>query len=525
MKQIAFLFILWFGGIIAAPDALSQSVQWPIEAVTLYERGAKIERTGSVELDGQGSATVTLTGLSSSVIDDMLQVSLGPGWSLASHAFATSTPTSRIELAAQKEANIDREIQSKRQTFLLREALLFAYEEELAMIRSNRSLNGEELLLVDDLRDHANFWRERVTELSYLMLELRMEMEALTTALDELDAERKEWEKTMDESEGQWTLRFEGPPKSSTDVRVSYVVSQAGWSPVYDAEVSPDGVIQMKRYASAFQSTGQEWEEVVLTFVVGNPLQSIAPPTVEKKLLSIGDSNRAIACAWEAQASFDDYESVDDMHAYRSDASNALERYEFEPSSPALIRGDGSPERIFIETLDLQGELSYLLLPEYTDEAYQLVNSGEWAASELVPGRVQVIADGIYRGAYFMQLPAPGDTLHIPLGKDVRVRANRKRVLDQCTSKAFGSSRKSTQFFEITVENQHNRSVPVTVQDAIPITTVSEIQVEVLELSEGEFDASSGQLVWDLELGPNERRTFSFGYVVTYSKRRVLEGL
>ena len=61
----------------------------------------------------------------------------------------------------------------------LREALLFAYEEELAMIRSNRSVNGEELLLVDDLRDHANFWRERVKELSYLMLELRMEMEAI----------------------------------------------------------------------------------------------------------------------------------------------------------------------------------------------------------------------------------------------------------------------------------------------------------------------------------------------------------
>ncbi|MAI23199.1 MAG: hypothetical protein CL828_04000 [Crocinitomicaceae bacterium] len=525
MKQIAFLFVLWFGGIIAAPDALGQSVQWPIEAVTLYERGAKIERAGSVELDGQGSATVMLTGLSSSVVADMLQVSLGPGWSLASHAFAASTPTSHIELAAEKEANIDREIQSKRQTFLLREALLFAYEEELAMIRSNRSLNGEELLLVDDLRDHANFWRERVTELSYLMLELRMEMEELTTAMDELEVQRQEWEKTMEESEGQWTLRFAGPPKSSTDVRVSYVVSQAGWSPVYDAEVSPDGSIQMKRYASAFQSTGQEWEEVLLTFVVGNPLQSIAPPIVEKKLLSLGDSNGAEAYAWEAQASFDDYESDDDMQTHRSAASNALERYEFKPSSPALIRGDGSPERIFIESFDLQGELSYLLLPEYTDEAYQLVNSGEWAESELVPGRVQVIAGGMYRGAYFMQLPAPGDTLHIPLGKDVRVRASRKRVLNRCTSKAFGSSRKSTQSFEITVENQHNRSVSVAVQDAIPHATVSEIQVEVLELSGGELNAASGQLVWDLELGPNERRTLSFGYVVTYSKHRVLEGL
>jgi hypothetical protein len=32
-------------------------------------------------------------------------------------------------------------------------------------------------------------------------------------------------------------------------------------------------------------------------------------------------------------------------------------------------------------------------------------------------------------------------------------------------------------------------------------------------------------VVWDLELGPNERRTLSFGYVVTYPKRRALLGL
>ena len=64
-----------------------------------------------------------------------------------------------MEQAALRQAEIDRAIESKQQTYSLREALLLAYEEELAMIRSNRSVNGDELLLVDDLRDHANFWR------------------------------------------------------------------------------------------------------------------------------------------------------------------------------------------------------------------------------------------------------------------------------------------------------------------------------------------------------------------------------
>ena len=532
MKQTPWLFILWVAGFFAAPNALGQSVQWPIDAATVYERGAKIERAGSVALDVQGAATVTLIGLSSSVATDMLQVSLGPDWSLSSHAYTTVTPAGLMEQANQRQAEIDLAIESKQQTFSLREALLFAYEEELAMIRSNRSVNGDELLLVDDLRDHANFWRERMKELSYLMLELRMEMEALTALVNDLEAERQELIDSMDAREGQWTLRFSGPPKSRHDVRISYVVSEAGWSPVYDAEVNQDGGILMKRYASVFQSTGQDWNEVPVVFVVGNPLQSIAPPTAIKKQLSLGYSQTADVHAWEAQASFDDDASADafedaaeGLRTDRTLATSPVERYTFSPANAAVIRGNGSRERIFIEALDLEGELSYLLLPEYTDEAYQLVNSGGWVASRLVPGRVQVIAGGIYCGTYYMPLPAPGDTLHIPFGQDVRVRASRVRVLDRCTNTVFGGSRKITQSFETTVENQHNRTISVAVQDAVPVATSSDIQVEVLGLSGGELDAVTGQVVWDLELGPNERRALSFGYVVTYPKRRALLGL
>ena len=120
MKQIPWLFILWVAGAFVAPNAIGQSVQWPIEATTVYERGAKIERAGSVALDGQGAATVTLTGLSSSVAADMLQVSLGPGWSLASHAFTTATPAGPMEQATSRQAEIDRAIESKQQTFSLR---------------------------------------------------------------------------------------------------------------------------------------------------------------------------------------------------------------------------------------------------------------------------------------------------------------------------------------------------------------------------------------------------------------------
>lgn len=526
MNVFRSLFVgLLLAGSLSKATAQTTPVEWPIDAVTVYQQGAKVERAGQVTLDAQGKAVVTLAGLSSAVHEEMLQVSLGDGWSLASHVFETAVPVGDASLVAQKQADLDAAIRSNRQTYALREALLFTYEEELAMIRSNRSVNGGELLLVDDLRDHANFWRERVKELSYLMLELRMEMDDLTAAWDRLEEERAEWEQSMAQVEGQWTLRFAGPPRSKADVRVSYVVSGAGWAPVYDAEVAKTGEMGMKRYAAVFQTTGNDWEEVPMKFVVGNPLQSIAPPSAAKKELGLAYNNVADSYSWEAQASFDDYEGLDDLGRRDLGSSNSVDRYAFEPAIPVFIAGDGTRERVFIEAFELAGELSYLLMPEYADEAYQLVNSGEWTNAQLVPGRVQVIAGGIYRGAYFMQLPAPGDTLQVPLGQDVQVRSSRERVLDRCTSTVFGGSRKTQQTFEITVENQHNRPVKVAVQDAVPVSNSSDIEVEVLGLSGGELDPVSGHVVWELELAPNERRTLSFGYVITYPKRRSLQGL
>ena len=44
MKQNALIFALMASAFLPAPRVYGQSVQWPIEAVTVYERGAKIER-------------------------------------------------------------------------------------------------------------------------------------------------------------------------------------------------------------------------------------------------------------------------------------------------------------------------------------------------------------------------------------------------------------------------------------------------------------------------------------------------
>ena len=500
-------------------------VNWPISAVTVYESGAKVERSGAVRLSAQGLKTIVVRGLAEEIDPAMLQLNLNEGWSLVSHVFRVSTNQAREQEAGKEQALIDTEIKQNRQTHALRDALMVTYDEELAMIRANRSVSGGELLLVEDLKEHADFWRERVMELQYKMLELRMEMDALDEELTALKREHADWDALRSQREGQFTLRFAGPANGVSQIRMSYVVSRAFWRSVYDAEVDQSGAISMRRYALVEQNTGSDWKGVPLTFLVGNPLESIAPPVPVQKRLTLVRSFEKDAYTWESSDEMDDFEGFEDSAEGAPVPSGALERYSFIPANSVDISGDGTRERVYIEDIQLKGDLSHLLLPAYSDESYQLVNSGEWPTSNLLPGPVQVLTDGVYRGSYRMKLPAPGDTLQIPLGQDSRVRSTRQRLLDQCASSVLGGNRKTTQTFEIRVENQHNRSVELRVEDAIPISNSSDIQVEPLSLGGGDWNENTGALYWDLTLGPNETRSLMFGFEVTYPRKKALQGL
>jgi uncharacterized protein (TIGR02231 family) len=189
------------------------------------------------------------------------------------------------------------------------------------------------------------------------------------------------------------------------------------------------------------------------------------------------------------------------------------------------VNGDGTPERIYLETLSLESELNYVILPEYADEAFQRVLSTDWNKVQLMPGTVQVVAGGVYRGLYELTLPAPGDTLEIPLGQDVRIRSSRKRILERCSSSVLGGVKKIAQAFEIAIVNQHDRTIKVRIMDRVPISRNADVDIIIRNLDGGVLDSSSGCVTWELTLGPNEQQKRTFSYEVEHPKKFSLEGL
>ena len=126
---------------------------------------------------------------------------------------------------------------------------------------------------------------------------------------------------------------------------------------------------------------------------------------------------------------------------------------------------------------------------------------------------------------YDLILPAPGDSLEIPLGQDARIRSSRKPLLERCSSSVLGGSKRKVQAFQIDIVNQHNRPVRVRVLDRIPISRNSDITVTIQDLDGGVIDPITGWVTWEVDLAPLAQKTRSFSYKIEYPKKYSLQGL
>jgi uncharacterized protein (TIGR02231 family) len=114
------------------------------------------------------------------------------------------------------------------------------------------------------------------------------------------------------------------------------------------------------------------------------------------------------------------------------------------------------------------------------------------------------------------------DTLHFSLGRDQSIRVQRQKVSERSTRRFFGSNQEQTMTWRITVKNTRPETVCITVFDQAPISRNTSIEVDMEELSGGQYDKQTGIVRWPLQLQPSEQRELTLQYKVKYPKNRRL---
>ena len=196
--------------------------------------------------------------------------------------------------------------------------------------------------------------------------------------------------------------------------------------------------------------------------------------------------------------------------------------YEFDIKQPLTLSSDGKTTTTEIARYQLPATYQYLGIPRADKDAFLMADATDWQQYSLLEGEANVYFENSFIGKTILDPTVANDTLHFSLGRDNGIRIQRTKVSARSTRRLLASSQEQNMTWRITVKNSRQEAVSLILQDQIPVSENSNITVTTEELSGGQLDKSTGIVVWQLQLQPNEQREFIVQYRVKYPKSRNL---
>ena len=195
---------------------------------------------------------------------------------------------------------------------------------------------------------------------------------------------------------------------------------------------------------------------------------------------------------------------------------------DFEINTPYTIKSDNKNYTVDMEFYDLPAFYQYYCVPKIDKDAFLIANIVDWEKYNLLEGEANVFFEDTYVGKTLMDVRYASDTLEISLGRDKMVSVNREKIKDFTNKQFIGSKKEETRAWKTTVKNNKNQAINMIILDQVPVSTIEEIEVNVQNISGAKQASETGEIKWEFELKPNDKKEFELKYSVRYPKYRNL---
>lgn len=195
---------------------------------------------------------------------------------------------------------------------------------------------------------------------------------------------------------------------------------------------------------------------------------------------------------------------------------------DFEIKTPYTIKSDNKNYTVDVEFYDLPAFYKYYCVPKIDKDAFLIAHITNWEKYNLLEGEANVFFEDTYVGKTLMDVRNASDTLEISLGRDKKVSVNREKVKDFITKQFIGSKKEETRSWKTTVKNNKDQAINLIILDQIPVSTNADIEVTAQNISGAKQNTETGEIKWEFELKPTEKKEFELRYSVKYPKNRSL---
>lgn len=403
---------------------------------------------------------------------------------------------------------------------------------------------------VEKQAELIRFFEEEDTRLRGELRALGEEMRVAHDVLSKLQAELDQLRAARPRQRYEARLEVEALSAGDFAVELTYVVSQAGWRPLYDVrlrETEANGaVVAVTSLAEISQNTGQDWMGVRLSVstarpalnqrapeikpwfidaVVARPLMAKAQYAAEAgpmlrsaKLESVADEMPMMA-AMAAPAPIE----AEAVVAETEDSGAAIS---FAVSGNVDIPGDGTPKKTTLGQYDMSPQLDFLSVPRHTDAVYRRAKLNNTTGAPLLPGPINLYVGEEYIGQNKLAYTPGGGEIELVLGVEERIKVKRELVRRDVDKRLLRDQRQVAFGYEIKLENLLAAPARVTVQDQYPVSRHDQIKVRLDRVSPEPVEQTELHILkWELTLAAGEKRSIQYEYQVEHPRALPVRGL
>ena len=285
MKKLIFIPMVIFCLSEFVMGQSEQKVETKIKQVTVYLQGAQINRVQKVSFTN-GKSIVKFINLSPFIDEKSIQIKAAGNFTILSvNRYLNYLNENNKE---EQEHHWNVKIKELENEVKKQEAQLSVLNEEIIFLKQNSNIKGDNsTLTVGQLQEATKYYRERMSEIKQEELSTQSKINDLNAEINRISRSITDLYNDDELPRGEIWVNIDAKTVGSADFELFYLVSNASWFPSYDIRVnSIEEPVNLVYKANVQQRTGENWNNVKISFSTSDPKKSAVAPKLKPYFLN-----------------------------------------------------------------------------------------------------------------------------------------------------------------------------------------------------------------------------------------------
>jgi uncharacterized protein (TIGR02231 family) len=563
MKIKVLLSLTLFASTLFANDKVT--VKSSLHSVTVYTQGAQLQHKANYTIKA-GLSEVIVEGISPQISAGTIQVKASGAVVILDSKYEYYYPQPNVQVnATEIPLKIRNAIKVLEDSIRIVNFELRDINDEIEVlvaarkiIISNGAVKGQGKVndSIQLLKSTVAYYTTKVSELNKKISALDRQKAKKTDLISDLNNRLNDLQNYAEQNNPNPEIKgipriiitFMAKEAASGRIDLSYLASNAGWTPLYDIRSeAATGKISLTYKAQVRQQTGLDWDDVKLSISTNNPYANKTKPELSpwyidyqefRKKLEEKSKVRTDAFSDDAPAVNSAAMNMGFMYSYSTNgvaepAALGAEQFttivqqlisaEFKIDLNYSIASDNQVRMVLVKQSELNTSFRYYAVPKLDPGVYLVAQMTKLDELQLVPAKANIFFDGTYIGETYLDPTTMDDTLNLSLGKDPNIVVKRTLLKNQSKERIIQDKKERSFAYNIEVRNLKSSDIELIIQDQIPLTTNPEITIEKSNLGKGSIDEKTGLIEWQLKLKAKDNQTFDYDFKVRHPKDKIVQ--